>query len=170
MRTYWTGRSQSGSYKFNPQEIILNQLARNNLILLKEHFRSKNITVNCNVDSKHIVYADQNMIDIVFRNLISNAIKFTPVGGKICIYSNDSENTNYISISIIDTGIGIPEDKIGDLFRMDKSYSTEGNAGVRGTELELLLCSEFIDKNGGKMRVGSEVGKGSTFLFTISKA
>jgi signal transduction histidine kinase len=104
------------------------------------------------------------MISTVFRNLIFNAIKFTH-SGEIIISAIEKQNEIIFSIS--DTGVGIPKNNIEKLFRLDQNYSTLGTNNETGTGMGLILCKEFIEREGGKIWVESEVGKGSIFYFTI---
>jgi len=101
------------------------------------------------------------MLSTVFRNLISNAIKFTPEGGRIKIKSRTTSRN--VEVSVIDTGVGISEEKINSLFRIEKQVSTFGTNNEKGTGLGLILCKEFIDKHGGKIKVRSERKNGSEF-------
>ncbi|MBE0646735.1 MAG: ATP-binding protein, partial [Bacteroidales bacterium] len=111
------------------------------------------------------VLADRDMILTVLRNLISNAVKFTSFGGKIHIIV--TPNHDFCEISVRDSGIGISKEDIDKLFRIDSKFSTRGTADEKGTGLGLILCKEFVEKHGGKIWVESELGKGSTFRFTL---
>jgi signal transduction histidine kinase len=112
--------------------------------------------------------ADTNMVNLVFRNLILNAIKFTEVGGVVTVAA--TEKNNLIEISITDNGVGISPDVQKILFEKTTGYSTRGTANEKGTGLGLILCKEFVERNGGSIWLESEVGKGSTFFFTLKKA
>jgi two-component system, sensor histidine kinase and response regulator len=110
-------------------------------------------------------YGDLNMIRLVMRNLISNALKFTRENGEIridCRQSNDE-----LEITVMDNGVGIPEETLPLLFRLDEHYSTEGTRNERGSGLGLILCKEFVEENGGRIWVESRVGEGSRFQFTL---
>ena len=115
-----------------------------------------------------IGYADSNTINLVIRNLITNAIKFTNDGGEIVLASE--EKGNELVVSIKDNGIGMTEDITKKLFDKVNPYSTRGTANEKGTGLGLILCKEFVEKNGGRIWVESTVDKGSTFWFTLPKA
>ena len=104
-------------------------------------------------------------INTAVRNLISNAIKFTPEGGAITL--GLQQNKNNVIVSIADTGVGMSKEIISKLFRIDTKLTTKGTANEKGTGLGLILCKEFIEKNGGQILVESEVGKGSVFYFTL---
>jgi len=161
-------RMQTGGIEWRPENIDLHKLADDNVSLLKTAAENKNITLASDFDTDTAVFADVEMITMVFRNLITNAVKFTPKGGEIRITSKTLGNLEEIAIS--DTGVGISEDDIKKLFRVDEKHSTRGTEREKGTGLGLILCKEFIEKNGGEIRVESEPGKGSTFKFTLPEA
>ena len=112
-------------------------------------------------------FADKNMINTVIRNLITNAIKFTEKG---IIDIDTEQNSTHIIVKIKDSGVGIRQDKLKELFNIASSKSTAGTRGETGTGLGLILCKEFILKNNGSIDVESEEGKGSTFSFTLPRA
>jgi signal transduction histidine kinase len=107
------------------------------------------------------------MINLVFRNLILNAIKFSESGGTIEVSAKD-QNGFYV-IAVKDHGVGIRQEVQKILFDKTSGYSTRGTANEKGTGLGLILCKEFVEKNGGQIWLESEEGKGSTFYFTIKK-
>jgi signal transduction histidine kinase len=119
------------------------------------------------VETGSTVYADIDLLSIVIHNLLLNAIKFTPKEGHIIVSS--IEKDGIVEASVRDDGIGIDPDKISNLFNFDTIFTTEGTIGERGTGLGLPLCKEFIERNGGKISVESEPGKGSKFTFTVPK-
>ncbi len=108
------------------------------------------------------------MINTVLRNLTTNAIKFTPDGGEIKICATEKENI--VEVCVEDSGVGIKEEVIPKLFSVTEKISTTGTSGESGTGLGLVLCKEFINNNGGEIRVESEIGKGSKFYFTLPKS
>ena len=112
-----------------------------------------------------MVYADLEMMNTIFRNLIMNAIKFSNQGGKVEI--NATRQNGYISISVRDEGIGMNHEKLDILFDIAQKTSTLGTAREKGTGLGLALCKEFIEVHGGRIYAESEEGKGSTFRFDI---
>lgn len=128
---------------------------------------SKNIDLTSDIPAESVVVADKNMIDTIFRNLVSNAVKFTPPGGKIKITSK--EDRNFITVSVSDTGIGISEADIDKLFKIEIQYTTIGTSSERGTGIGLILCKEFVEKLGGDIWVDSKLGNGSSFKFTVPK-
>lgn len=158
-------RAQTGKLEFEPENIELGHLVDDVIGLLKGHALSKSITLRSEVEEKIRVYADENLFRTIMRNLISNAIKFTEREGEIRIQAE--EDTDHICISVSDTGIGISAENIRKLFRIDESYTTKGTDKEEGTGLGLILCKEFVEKHGGKIWVESDLGKGSTFKFTL---
>lgn len=158
-------RSQTGTLKFNPEKIKINKLIQENIDLLESTARNKNIQLHFKFDPDHIAFADANMVRTILRNLISNAIKYTKQGGNINVSSNCNQKKCEINIS--DNGIGISEQDIDKIFKIDESFSTMGTEHERGTGLGLILCKEFVEKNGGKLWAKSEPGTGSTFTFTL---
>jgi signal transduction histidine kinase len=106
------------------------------------------------------------MLQAIIRNLVSNATKFTPKGGQITI-SARSDLYHLVEISINDNGIGMSSSIVDGLFRLDVNTSRKGTEGEASTGLGLIICKEFVEKNGGNLWVESQMGKGSTFYFTI---
>lgn len=127
--------------------------------------QSKNIHITNNVIDQLPVYADRNMINTIVRNLIANALKFTPHNGTIEIFAES--DANYTTIHVKDSGIGINEDELADLFRIDKNVSRKGTDGEAGTGFGLILCKDLVKKNGGEIFVSSKRNEGSDFYFQI---
>jgi|GEM_PF-2713280 len=161
-------RSQQGKIPFNPQFVHLVQLCKNVMDVLNPSAFAKNITINLSVDEKLHVYADSNMVKSILLNLVSNAMKFTNSGGRITVSAEEFDEIVIISVS--DTGIGISPGNIAKLFDISQVVSTKGTANETGTGLGLLLCKDFVEKQGGKIWVESEVKKGSHFKFTLPKS
>jgi PAS domain S-box-containing protein len=161
-------RAQTGNLNFNPEEITIKELIIENVNLLVSTAANKNIKIYPEFDCELSVYADKNMVRTVIRNLISNAIKYTNQGGFIKISTNKKDK--FCETSISDNGMGISEENIPKLFKIDESYTTVGTEREKGTGLGLLLCKEFVEKNGGSISVKSVLGKGSTFSFTLPSA
>jgi len=112
------------------------------------------------------VFSDKNMLDSILRNLVSNAVKFTPRGGRITV-SAQSVSSKMVEISIMDTGIGMNKEMITNLFRLDANTNRKGTEGEYSTGLGLVICKDFIEKQGGKLLIESEEGKGSIFSFSL---
>lgn len=162
-------RSQRGDIQYNPDNFDLQRLIQSNMLLFESSVNNKKISLLNKVQSGIAGYFDYEMIKTVFRNLISNAIKYTNTNGSITISSREVDT--FIEITIEDTGTGMNYSMSQNLFRIDvKHFSTDGTNGEKGTGLGLILCKEFIDKHGGKIWVESEEGKGSKFKFTIPKS
>ena len=157
--------SQTGLIDYNPQPLNLKNLISESMELMEGPATNKGIRMDAEVTDKCQVLADKQMILTVLRNLISNAVKFTPFGGRIVITVKPDQDL--CEISVRDSGIGIPTKDMEKLFRIDNKYSTRGTADEKGTGLGLILCKEFVEKHGGKIWVESEEGKGSTFSFTL---
>jgi signal transduction histidine kinase len=158
-------RTQQGSIPFNPQNVSLSATCRNIIEILNPGAYAKNIQIYDSSVNHINVYADEDMLKTILLNLVSNAIKFTNSGGKITI--NAERNSEIVTISVSDNGVGIPPDGLAKLFDISEVLTTRGTAEETGTGLGLLLCKEFIEKHKGKIWVESEEGKGSTFSFTL---
>jgi len=158
-------RAQTGRITSKPTKLTLKTLVADNLELSSSNAKAKNITLVSSISDTTTVFADKNMLDTVIRNLVSNAIKFTPVNGKVEILSEEKDSE--VEISISDTGIGISPQDIEKLFRVDISHTTIGTGEEKGTGLGLILCKEFVEKNGGRIWVESELGKGSQFYIRL---
>ncbi len=158
-------RAQQGSIPFKPQNLSLTDVCNDVLITLNPTANAKNIVINCLTEDHLNVFADIDMLKTVLRNLISNAVKFTNIDGVINI--NAEQNSENITISVSDNGIGISPDNLSKLFGISEVITTIGTAKETGTGLGLLLCKEFVEKHGGKIWVESEVAKGSDFKFTL---
>ncbi len=160
----WT-RTQTGKIPFNPQKLNIRNILKNILDILNPTANAKNIKINYFTDEQIVVFADIDMLKTVLRNLVLNSIKFTNNGGAINI--NAEENSESVTISVSDNGIGIKPDILTKLFDISQVFSTPGTAEETGTGLGLLICKEFVEKHGGKIWVESELDKGSDFKFTL---
>ena len=158
-------RTQQGSIPFNPQNLSLSATCENILENLNPNAKAKNITISHSATEHITVFADDDMLKAILRNLVSNAIKFTNKNGAINI--NATQTDSNVTISISDNGIGIKPNNLVKLFDISEVLSTTGTAKETGTGLGLLICKEFVGKHQGKIWVESEVGKGSDFKFTL---
>jgi len=162
-------RSQTGSLTFTPLEVEFKRILGNSIKVLYSVAEQKNITINFDYNEELKMFADPLMIETVLRNLINNAIKFTPENGLIDISAKQAGNE--VEICVRDNGIGISESDRDNLFRIDSKLKRKGTNEEDGSGLGLILCKEFVDKNNGKIWAESTLGKGSSFIFTIpSKA
>lgn len=157
---------QRGTIKVKPKEFKLKELIDLILELYIKIAEKKNIQIICNINNNLLIEADPDLIIIMIRNLLTNALKFTNVGGKIFI-SADLKG-NELELKISDTGIGMPEEKLQSLFDIKKVKSEKGTAGEKGSGLGLILVKEIVDFHKGKIRVESELGKGTTFIISLS--
>ncbi len=148
------------------KEFIINDLVHENIDVLQNAAEGKNIKLNAKLDEKLSVYADPEMISIVIRNLIANAVKFTPVNGEVIIYGKKIAN-NRVEISVKDTGVGIKNDIIPLLLDEYNLFTTPGTEREKGSGLGLSICVQFIKRNNGEFNIESIVGKGSVFKFTL---
>lgn len=161
-------RVQTGKIEYSPVKISLNSIFEIAASLYKIPAENKKINLSYSDNDGIIVYADDNILSTVLRNLVSNAVKFTPEGGKIEISSRKKNRKAEICVS--DTGVGIKPENIEKIFKIDAQVSTKGTNNEEGTGLGLVLCKEFIELNKGELKVESEPGKGTKFYFTIPLA
>ncbi|MGE5681190.1 MAG: PAS domain S-box protein [Bacillota bacterium] len=161
-------RIQSGRIEFNPEKIDLFQEVENIRKLYSSMSAAKSVTIDSHVNEKTFANADCNMLSTIFRNMVSNALKFTKPGGSITISARSIDN--FIEISVKDTGIGMTEEEFDKVFRIDSGFSKKGTGGEDGTGFGLVLCKEMIEKNGGAIHVESAPGKGTNFIFTLPRA
>lgn len=158
-------RSQTGKMEFNPEYIDLVAVINSVRDLLMVSAQQKSIAILLNLPDNLFVQADNAMIETVLRNLISNAIKFTPQNGTVLI-SAEIKNEECL-VFVKDNGIGIRKEDQEKLFKIEETCSLPGTENEHGTGLGLILCKDFIDKHKGKIWVKSEEGKGTTMLFSI---
>ena len=158
-------RSQTGRIKFNPEKLSISELFSEIIAGQSEIAENKNIKLLSYVNSNKTVFADKNMILLVIRNLISNAIKFTPNGGEIDLTADDMDE--FIKISVTDNGVGIKSDRVDSLFHIETKTSTSGTENEQGNGLGLILCKEFVERNKGDIKVESEAGRGTTVWLTL---
>jgi signal transduction histidine kinase len=155
-----------GNITFTPQKLNLKEIITECENILTESAREKSIRLVFEISGELQVFADTNMLQTVIRNLLSNAIKFTPNGGTVTISAELAEN-NMVSVSVKDTGIGISAKMRDNLFSIEVNTKRPGTNGEPSTGLGLLLCKEFVEQHGGKIRVESVQNQGSLFNFTI---
>jgi two-component system sensor histidine kinase/response regulator len=160
-------RVQRDQMPYNPTTLSLKEVATEVIELLKENASIKKITVTNLIPDELMVTADGDMLNSIFRNLISNALKFTPASGKVEIKANEDEK--HVEISVKDNGRGMNKENQAKLFKIDASYSTRGTYEEEGTGLGLILCKEFVDKHHGKIWIESELDRGSVFKFKLPK-
>jgi len=159
-------KMQQGLIPFKPELIQLLPFVDECIVIMQEPAKTKGIEITYDIPDNLKVFADSNILQTVIRNLVSNALKFTPKGGKVSLSAKDTGNKS-IEISIRDTGIGMSSKIIDNLFRLDVKTSRKGTEGEPSSGLGLLLCKEFVEKHGGKIWAKSKVEKGTTIYFTI---
>lgn len=160
-------KSQMKGESLSPQLIDMNKLIHDVQQVVRLQAENKQVYLKTKADKPVYIYADKEMIEVVLRNLISNAIKFTPKEGEVVIDLKEEEEL--IEVLVSDTGTGMSEEAKNKLFG-DEHFTTKGTSNESGTGLGLMICKEFLKKNGGDIHVQSELGKGSTFAFTLPRA
>jgi len=166
-------RMQQGQIQFEPEKLVLNDAVIAEIQNLQHTADQKNIKLTNNTPENLTIKADYNMLLTILRNLISNAIKFTPEGGQVKVEAKIEGEVkgekSQVVISVSDTGIGMTKETIENLFKIESSISTRGTNNERGTGIGLLLCKDFIEKHKGNIAVKSMPGKGSTFTIYLPK-
>jgi PAS domain S-box-containing protein len=163
-------KNQSGLLEYEPVSFDMCGVINEILSLYRIQSTQKNIIIVSEVTTPTFVYADVNMVQSILRNLISNAIKFTPENGRVWVTICDADSgnsVNMVCLSVHDNGVGISKERIEKLFDSKINSTTTGTANEQGTGLGILICKEMAEKNQGKLWVESEEGIGSTFSFTL---
>lgn len=164
----WSKNQMEGREEHNPSKVDLHMLAEQSIALLREGALQKKITLVNDIAQNTAVLADNEHVDIVIRNLVANAIKFTKENGRVTVSSQLQGDR--IKVMVKDTGVGMSQATVGRLFSYTETVTNYGTKGEKGTGLGLLICKEFIEKSGGTISVESEEGKGSCFFFDLPKA
>lgn len=158
-------RLQRGVLTYSPEVLDMQQVVEENIELMYSQSEQKQIALHNLVLPNTMAYADFHISNAVIRNLLSNALKFTPEGGQISVAAMPGEAE--VLMSVADTGTGISPENIGKLFRIDVQFTNIGTSGERGTGLGLKLCKDLIEAQKGRIWVESELGKGTIFRFTL---
>lgn len=161
-------RSQTGTIQCQPQDVNLLAALRGAMHPLLNQAETKNIIMEVRIPENLSVYADPDMLNTILINLIGNALKFSNKGDAVTVNARD--DCDHVTVSICDTGVGMDEKVLEQLFRPGNQHRNAGTDGEQGTGLGLVLCKEFVERNGGKIWAQSSVGKGSTFLFSWPKS
>ncbi len=159
-------RTQSGTLEVNLRCVMVHDMVRQNLNIISANALNNQINLLNEIEKEVKIFADPNLVNTILRNLLSNAVKFSKPGGQVTI-SSRLKDSKYMEFLISDNGIGIAQEDIPRLFRIDGNTKTIGESTEKGTGFGLILCKDFIEKLGGKIAVKSELGKGSTFSFTM---
>jgi PAS domain S-box-containing protein len=164
-------QAHTGRMQFKPTVLSLAEITGSVEMLMRETASAKGITLENTVTPEIAVFVDENMIRSVVQNLVSNALKFTPQGGKVLIHAaQHPTNGKMVEVSVTDTGVGMSKEDAQKLFRIDVVHTTKGTEDETGSGLGLILCKELVEKNKGKIRVESTLGVGTTFAFTLPLA
>lgn len=162
-------RTQTGRLQTQPELFDIREIILENIDLLNQPALEKNINLFSIIDEPKQVYSDKNMVRTVLRNLISNAIKFTYPNGKVYVETNEISNYT-LEVKVIDNGRGIDQEQQRKIFQFgEKKISSLGTAQEKGTGLGLIICKEFIQANHGMIKVESQPGEGTTFIFTLPR-
>lgn len=161
-------KSQMNQITFTPEKITIEALINTAVSNSVSASESKNIKISRNLQEDLHVLADREMINTVLRNLLQNAIKFTREGGEIILTAKIKGK--YAVISVKDNGIGIPQNFVTKIFKIEEGYSSKGTNNEKGTGLGLILCKDFITKNNGEIWLQSSENKGTTFSFSLPLA
>ncbi len=156
---------QTSNIHYYPEQFDVVKVIKEKLDLYQSIANSKNINIELQLAETQPAFADIDLFHTTLRNLITNAIKFSNPGGNIRL--GTSQTGKFITISIIDNGIGMKKKQLDSLFDLEHTKIQNGTNGERGSGLGLILCKEFVEKNKGSISVVSEPGKGSTFSFTL---
>ncbi|OJJ18917.1 hypothetical protein BKI52_24295 [marine bacterium AO1-C] len=162
--------SQMDQNQFRPQEIVLKKIIQETTNLLAVSAEEKKITIDWDIPQDTLLYTDYNMLSFIIRNLLINAIKYTPTQGRITITAhtqNASDAQPWVQICVADTGIGIPETELPKLFNAQEHYTRKGTQNEKGVGLGLMLCKEFVEKSGGTISVTSKLNEGTVFCFEV---
>ncbi|MBE9510651.1 MAG: PAS domain S-box protein, partial [Bacteroidetes bacterium] len=159
--------SQRGRIEYSPEKFNISSLIQVNMNLIKLPAEKKGVVLTTNITDDLPAYGDREMINTVIRNLINNAVKFSNKGGTVEVKVHDKNKLFEVIVS--DDGVGIPVENVKKLFHIDQKYKSVGTAGESGTGLGLVLCKEFIDKNGGEIWCKTKEGSWTEFHFTIPK-
>lgn len=161
-------KNQRQEITFRPIKLILKPVITKILQLIETNLTNKNIAVKINCPDDLAVYADDQMLNTIFRNIIFNAVKFTKLGGKITVAAENTNNSSIIKIS--DDGVGMDKDTVKDLFELEKKNVSKGTAGESGSGLGMILVKEFVDAHKGTIQIDSEPDNGTTITITFPKS
>lgn len=166
---YW-GRSQMESTEVKPEVLNLHSISLDVIKLLKFPLVNKSIQLNNDIPAHLNVWSDKEMLSAMLRNLVSNAVKFTPRNGRVTLAArivHEAEEGQFVEVRVSDTGVGIKPEIAEQIFSFESLTSTKGTQNEAGTGLGLTICKEFAEKQGGRIWLERALGEGTTFLFTI---
>lgn len=167
-------RLQMGRMEYKPIELDIQQIAQRNLQLLGDNAKEKQITLINQITEPCFIWGDIYMVDTIFRNLISNAVKFTHQHGTVTVSAKiqpksllEKTKATMLELIVEDNGVGLDADHQAKIFTIGTHHTTLGTAQEKGTGLGLIMCREMVERNGGTIWVNSEAGQGSRFTFTL---
>lgn len=160
--------TQMKMVKHNPEVVDLERLVHELFDQYEVSATAKQICLKADIDPEVAVYADENHLNLVLRNLLSNALKFSHTGGRVELAARVVEGSK-AEISVTDSGVGMSEDKLSRLFNIEYASSAKGTDGEKGTGLGLILCKEFMEQSGGDIRASSVEGQGATFTIRLAQ-
>ena len=161
---------EAGNISAKPARVYPYATANRNVGIYQGQAEKKKINLINGISmGEHRVFADEGMLDQIFQNLITNALKFTSANGVVALTAKSVEGGK-VEISVMDTGVGMTPEYAARLFEKDNIYTTDGTAGEKGTGFGLNIVKELVEKNGGNIRVKSKLGKGTTFTITLPAA
>lgn len=165
----WAQLQQVGGMQCQPEPIELKGLAEETLAVFEQTAIQKEIVLSSIIPANYRVQADRLMLETIIRNLVGNALKFTPRGGQVTVTGKNGleGQAGWVKVSVQDTGVGMSQADIARLFRLDGSHSTPGTEKEKGSGLGLIICQEMVERNGGQIWVKSEAGQGTTVEFTV---
>ena len=161
-------RLQQGLIKVKQEEVQILHVADKSLVMILEQAKNKGLVIETIIPVNLKAFADSNILQSIIRNIVSNAVKFTPKDGKITLSAYILDDS-FIEISVRDTGIGMSNEMINNLFSIELQVNRHGTEGEPSTGLGLMICKDFIEKHGGRFIIESEEGKGSNFRFTVPR-
>ena len=159
-------RSQMGHLEYNPHKLDLFETAQRTISIFESAAKEKELVLHNLIERNTFAVADNNMLNTVVRNLVSNALKFSNKGDKIELSVSEIDG-NFIQFQVQDYGVGMDRDAQKKVFMIEEKYSRPGTANEKGTGLGLILCKDLVEKHGGELKVDSTPGKGTCFMFTM---
>ena len=163
---FWS-KSERGIIDFTPKAHKLNGIVNECFLIVKTQADRKGVALTVSIDEDLEIVCDKNMLTTIIRNLLSNAVKFTPKSGWIIVKVEDNKSDFVFSIN--DSGVGMSNEELNQLFRLSANRTNYGTDGEKGNGLGLILCKEFIEKHGGELSIESTEGIGTSVSFNIPK-
>lgn len=158
-------RAESKQIQYKPDMFEIDSAVKRSIEILQQHASSKSINLTAMGEKGLRVYGDENMVETIIRNILSNAIKFTPENGSIVIKKEQIDG--FVGVTVIDSGVGMSKETVENLFTLGENTSSKGTNAETGTGIGLLICNEFAEINKGSITVESEPGAGSSFMIQI---